>query len=64
MATSKSSWPDAHGDPARRALETWLELWAAELQVLGAWQQSVLAMQRGLFDVWVAHFAGGVPIDA
>ena len=54
---------DAHGDPASRTLESWLEMWSAELQALAYWQQTVLGMQRSLFDVWVAHFGGGAPID-
>jgi len=54
---------DGHGDPAGRAYETWLELWGAELQVLSYGQQTLLGMQRALFDVWAARFAGGAPID-
>jgi hypothetical protein len=54
---------DAHGDPTRRLLETWLELWAAELGVWGFWQQTLLGMQRSLFDQWACRFAGGIPID-
>jgi hypothetical protein len=63
MTTTVNPRFDAHGDPASRALETWLEMWGAELQVFAYWQQTLLGMQQGLFDVWAAHFAGGAPID-
>ena len=54
---------DGHGDPASRVLETWLEIWAAELRMLGFWQQTLLGVQRNLFDLWASRFAGGAPID-
>ena len=64
MTTPVNPSFDGHGDPASRALETWLEMWSTELQAICYWQQTLLGMQRGWFDQWAAHFAGGVPIDA
>ena len=64
MTTPVNPRFDGHGDPARRALETWLEIWASELQFLASWQQTLLEVQRGLFDLWACRFGGGVPIDS
>jgi len=55
---------DGHGDPARRALQIWLEAWAAQLQAVSVWQQALLGIQRNAFDLWACRFAGGAPIDA
>lgn len=31
---------------------------------LMAWQQTLAGMQQEMWDQWVSHWAGGVPIDA
>ena len=64
MTTPVNPRFDGHGDPAGRVLETWLEIWASELQVIALWQQSLLGVQRAMFDLWACRFGGGVPIDA
>ena len=53
---------DGHGDPLARSAEFWLEWWAAELRMLGVWQQAVLGLQRNAFDLWACRFAGGAPL--
>jgi hypothetical protein len=32
--------------------------------MMGAWQRPFSAASQEMWDVWVAHFGGGVPIDA
>lgn len=35
-----------------------------QLQALAAWQESIVALQRELWDEWTCRWAGGIPIDA
>ena len=35
-----------------------------QVEALIAWQNSMAAVSQELWDEWVCHFAGGVPIDA
>jgi hypothetical protein len=41
-----------------------LQLQQLQLQMMGAWQRPFSAASQEMWDVWVAHFGGGVPIDA
>lgn len=34
-----------------------------QLDALTSWQRSITAMNQELLDEWVAHWAGGVPIE-
>jgi hypothetical protein len=35
-----------------------------QLEAFEAWQRSFAATQQELWDEWIAHWAGGAPIDA
>jgi hypothetical protein len=35
-----------------------------QLALFEAWQRSLAATQQELWDEWIAHWAGGAPIDA
>ena len=41
-----------------------LQLQQLQLQMMSAWQQPFSTASQEMWDVWVAHFGGGVPIDA
>ncbi|MDM0035826.1 hypothetical protein QTI33_27080 [Variovorax sp. J22P271] len=41
-----------------------LQLQQLQLQMLSAWQWPFSTVSQEMWDVWVAHFGGGVPIDA
>jgi hypothetical protein len=41
-----------------------LQLQQLQLQMMTAWQLPFGACSQEMWDVWVAHFGGGVPIDA
>jgi hypothetical protein len=43
--------------------ENMLRVQQFQLDALTSWQQSVSAMNQELWDEWVAHWAGGVPIE-
>lgn len=41
-----------------------LQMQRMQLDAFVAWQQALAAMGQELWDEWVCHWAGGVPIDA
>lgn len=41
-----------------------LEAQQLQWRLMLGWQDSVSAMQRDWWDGWIAHFGGGVPLDA
>jgi hypothetical protein len=41
-----------------------LQFQQLQLQMMTAWQRPFSAASQEMWDVWVAHFGGGVPIDA
>jgi hypothetical protein len=41
-----------------------LQLQQLQLQMMSAWQWPFSTASQEMWDVWVAHFGGGVPIDA
>jgi len=41
-----------------------LQLQQMQLQMMTAWQRPFSTASQEVWDVWVAHFGGGVPIDA
>ena len=45
-------------------LEGWLQAQRDQLESAVLWQQSFAALYRDLWDRWIAHWAGGAPIDA
>lgn len=45
-------------------VEGWLQAQGVQLELLSTWHQPFTAAQQEMWDVWVAHFGGGVPLDA
>lgn len=45
-------------------MQSWSQMQRVQLEALDAWQRSLAATQRELWDEWIAHWAGGAPIDA
>ena len=41
----------------------WLQAQAWPWQMAVDWQRSMAAVQQELWDEWVSHWGGGVPID-
>ncbi|MDM0070090.1 hypothetical protein [Variovorax sp. J31P207] len=41
-----------------------LQLQQMQLQMMTAWQRPFSTASQEVWDVWVAHYGGGVPIDA
>lgn len=60
-------WPvvdvDATSRLAAQALAYWTQCLALSWQTLLAWPQACAAGQGQLWDIWVAHCGGGVPLD-
>lgn len=46
------------------ALESWFQVQQRQWDALLNWQRSLADVQQDLWDQWVCHWAGGVPIDA
>ena len=44
-------------------LEGWLQAQRDQLETLMLWQQSFATFYRDQWDRWIAHCAGGAPID-
>ncbi|MDM0106967.1 hypothetical protein QTH97_18620 [Variovorax sp. J22R24] len=44
--------------------ESWLQAQDLQLQMLSTWHHPFTAVHQELWDLWVAHFGGGVPLDA
>jgi len=44
--------------------QAWMQAYRVQLEALEAWQRSLAATQQELWDEWIAHWAGGAPIDA
>jgi hypothetical protein len=57
--------PPAFFDPGatNAAIESWLRMQQQQLDTLMAWQRSLADMQQDLWDQWVSHWGGGVPLD-
>lgn len=49
---------------ASRFVDAVLDAQRLQYEAVLAWQQSVAAFQKELWDEWVCRWAGGVPIDA
>ena len=45
-------------------LEGWLQAQRDQFESVMLWQQSFAGFYRDLWDRWIAHCAGGAPIDA
>ena len=45
-------------------VETAMQAQQAQLEALMAWQQSIAALNKELWDEWVCRWGGGAPIDA
>ena len=45
------------------SLDTFLRTQQAQWDAWNAWQQSLLAWNKDLWEQWACRFAGGVPID-
>jgi len=59
------AWPDPLPWTTGSAwLEGWLQAQRDQLESAILWQQSFAAFHRDLWDRWIAHCAGGAPIDA
>lgn len=43
--------------------ESCMEAQRSQFQVLAAWQRSLGAVQKELWDQWKCRFGGGVPLD-
>jgi hypothetical protein len=48
---------------ANTVFESWLRMQRQQLDTMIAWQRSMTDMQQDLWDRWVSHWAGGVPLD-
>jgi hypothetical protein len=46
------------------ALDGLMRTQHAQLEALATWQHSIAAINQELWDEWVCHWGGGVPIDA
>ncbi|MGO4393944.1 hypothetical protein AB4Z46_21525 [Variovorax sp. M-6] len=44
-------------------IESLLQAQSLQLRILSASQQPLAAVNQELWDLWVAHFGGGVPLD-
>ena len=44
-------------------VEGLLQAQSLQFQMLGTWQRPFAAVHQELWDQWVAHFGGGVPLD-
>ena len=44
-------------------VQTMWQMQRAQIDALTTWQQSVGGFGQELWDDWVAHWAGGVPLD-
>lgn len=72
MATSSSTvTPACSGSSAglpapfdaSELIGVWLRTQQLPLTAMLAWQQSMVAVQRELWDEWICRWGGGVPID-
>jgi leucyl aminopeptidase (aminopeptidase T) len=45
-------------------LDTLLQAQRQQWDAMLAWQHSIAEWQQDLWDQWVSHWGGGVPIDA
>jgi hypothetical protein len=43
--------------------ETLCQTQRAQFEAIATWQQAMTGFSRQLWDDWVAHWAGGVPLD-
>ena len=50
-------------DWAATIAESQMQVQRMQLDALTSWQRSITAMNQELLDEWVAHWAGGVPIE-
>jgi hypothetical protein len=50
-------------DWSKTVAETVLRVQQLQVEVLASWQQSMAAFNQELWDEWVAHWGGGVPIE-
>jgi len=63
-ARAASATPDLlYAAPWAPYLEGWLQAQRDQLESAILWQQSFVALYRELWDRWIAHCAGGAPID-
>lgn len=45
------------------AFDAWIKVQQQQLDTLMAWQRSVADLQQDLWDQWICHWGGGVPLD-
>ena len=48
---------------AQAAMASWLQVQQQQMDTLLAWQRSMADMQQDLWDQWICHWGGGVPLD-
>jgi len=53
-----------HADWLSSLTNSILDMQRLQWATLNAWQQSMLAFHRDLWEQWACRFGGGVPIDA
>ncbi|CAG1018791.1 hypothetical protein BURC_03605 [Burkholderiaceae bacterium] len=73
MANASTAFPPLTLDPtlfkpafdlSNTFTQSLLQAQRMQLDAFVAWQQALTAMGQELWDEWVCHCAGGVPIDA
>jgi hypothetical protein len=61
--------PSAYGsfqpvlDLQAAIIQSLMQAQQIQLQMLTAWQRPFAAVNQELWDQWVVHFGGGVPLD-
>ncbi len=65
QATPFPTWPPALFDPgvATAAAKALLDAQRLQFDLLLGWQRACREAQQELFDEWVSHWGGGVPLD-
>jgi hypothetical protein len=53
----------AMADWSRAVAEMLLRVQQLQMEALATWQQTMSSFHQELWDEWVAHWGGGVPIE-
>ncbi len=61
-APDAAAFPAMFGWPAACA-QTWAEMQRAQLDAFDAWQRALTGLGQEFWEEWVAHWAGGVPLE-
>ncbi|MDH4060041.1 MAG: hypothetical protein OEU94_04420 [Aquincola sp.] len=56
--------PDLDLGAANAVIEAMLRTYTEQWQAMLAWQHAMADWQQDLWDQWISHWGGGVPIDA